>query len=224
MGDFTDSSAPRPLSGETFQRVHYAPWHQISSPDTATAPFATPIPSGPSRIGLQIHVLPDIWLTAPSSYTSDKAVTLHAFDPATAQALTISATNTDCTQTLQFFAAGSPAGPCARYTATSKCPDNAVRTHMAKIYHPPLELSGHKAIGFRLRGDGKGSVLMLQLTDGATASNHYVSNDYTGWHFHQLPRPAKDNIDDATSARWASPTTPCPRTLRSLVPSASSAP
>ena len=68
---------------------------------------------------------------------------------------------------------------------------------ISRAFDPPLNLSNHRGIGFWLRGDGQGGSFKLQLMDRTRAMDYYVKNDYTGWRYHQLPRPEKDAIDYA---------------------------
>ena len=66
---------------------------------------------------------------------------------------------------------------------------------IGKQFDPPLDLSPHRAIGFWLRGDGRGGAFKLQLGDGSGAVDYYIANDFTVWRYQQLVRPAKDTID-----------------------------
>jgi hypothetical protein len=60
---------------------------------------------------------------------------------------------------------------------------------------PALDISWHKAIAFRVHGDGLGGQLKLQLREGKGAMDYYVPNKYVGWRYHQLLRPQRDPID-----------------------------
>ena len=52
-----------------------------------------------------------------------------------------------------------------------------------------------EGIGFWLRGDANGGQFKLQLRDKAGAVDYYIKNDFRGWRYQQLARPAKDSID-----------------------------
>ncbi|MFV2070538.1 MAG: hypothetical protein ACC645_26520, partial [Pirellulales bacterium] len=83
----------------------------------------------------------------------------------------------------------------AVYTATSSLASAGGWSVIQKRFDPPLDLSWHKGIGFWLRGDGRGGAFKLQLRDGSGATDYYVQNDFSGWRYQQLARPANDPID-----------------------------
>ncbi|MCH5374277.1 MAG: hypothetical protein JJ992_09885, partial [Planctomycetes bacterium] len=85
----------------------------------------------------------------------------------------------------------------AVYSASSTQGGSGGWSAIGRRFDPPLDLSWHRGIGFWLRGDGGGGSFKLQLRDGKGATDYYIANDYTGWRYHQLPRPEKDPIDYA---------------------------
>jgi hypothetical protein len=83
----------------------------------------------------------------------------------------------------------------AIYTATSTQPGVGGWSAIGRQFDPPVDLSWHRGIGFWLRGDGHGGAFKLQLRDERGATDYYITNDFTGWRYQQLARPAKDPID-----------------------------
>jgi hypothetical protein len=100
------------------------------------------------------------------------------------------------TQRFELTTEGAAQGErCAVYTATSTLDSDAGWSAIGRHYATPLDLSWHKGIGFWLRGDGNGGAFKLQLRDGVGATDYYITNNYVGWRYQQLPRPEKDPID-----------------------------
>ncbi len=83
----------------------------------------------------------------------------------------------------------------AVYTAASTLAGENGWSAIGKQFRPPLDLSWHKGIGFWLRGDGQGGAFKLQLCDTKGAMDYYITNNFTGWRYQQLSRPAQDPID-----------------------------
>ena len=81
------------------------------------------------------------------------------------------------------------------YTADSTLAAAGGWSAIGKQFDPPLDLSAHRAIGFWLRGDGRGGSFKLQLGDSRGATDYYITNDFEGWRYQQLARPAQDPID-----------------------------
>ncbi len=92
---------------------------------------------------------------------------------------------------LEIVDDGPGGGRCVKYTATSTLADNSGWSAIGRRFDPPLDLSWHKAIGFWLRGDGRGGSFKLQLRDDKYATDYYIRNDFTDWRYFQLPRPTK---------------------------------
>lgn len=71
---------------------------------------------------------------------------------------------------------------------------------MGKVFTPPLDLSGHQALGVWIYGDGKGEVLNFQIRSPENLSEaigeHYVIVDFTGWRYFELIEPESIRYDD----------------------------
>ncbi|NQT11972.1 MAG: hypothetical protein HQ582_04430 [Planctomycetes bacterium] len=81
-----------------------------------------------------------------------------------------------------------------RLTATNAT-DTPTRSwcKFVKKFDPPIDLTKHQALGLWIHGDGKGQVLNLQQTSPSHLSHaiadHYVTIDFTGWHYFELVEP-----------------------------------
>ena len=77
--------------------------------------------------------------------------------------------------------------------------DKVAWTFWPHILERPLDLRGHAGIGAWVKGDGKGELLKIQLHDGSTEMGHYrdyyITIDFTGWRYFELPRPEGEAID-----------------------------
>jgi len=66
----------------------------------------------------------------------------------------------------------------------------------AKAFSPPLDLKQRDALGVWVYGDGKGALLNIQLTNlpqfWQTYDEHYVSIDFRGWRYFELPLRERD--------------------------------
>ncbi|NLS94862.1 MAG: hypothetical protein GXX96_22130 [Planctomycetaceae bacterium] len=64
---------------------------------------------------------------------------------------------------------------------------------IGKTFSPPIDLSGHEAIGLWVHGDGQGEVLNVQQTSPSHLSHaiadHYITIDFTGWRYVALLEP-----------------------------------
>ena len=74
----------------------------------------------------------------------------------------------------------------------------------ARTFNPPLNLSKCGALGLWVRGDGKGELLNVQLTNPpqfwTTFDEHYLPIDFTGWRYVELflrERDAESFVDYA---------------------------
>ena len=80
------------------------------------------------------------------------------------------------------------------FTATNST-DTPTRSwcKLGKTFSPPVNLSGHQALGMWVYGDGKGEVLNLQQTSPSHLSHaiadHYITVDFTGWRYFELVEP-----------------------------------
>ena len=195
---------------EVFQRVVYAPWHTIDPGNEQSAAWQLDVPEGPATVGIQFHVLPGPWFAPGPAYYAEDALTLETFDDLGAY-LSVSggrtgvralsqgeggATLDGVTQSLTAEEADAREGAnCALYMAESTLDTDSGWTVITKQFSPALDLSWHQGIGLWLRGDGQGGRFKLQLRDAAGAADFYITNDYTEWRYHQLPRPERDPID-----------------------------
>ncbi|MCF6284653.1 MAG: hypothetical protein L3K26_05650, partial [Candidatus Hydrogenedentes bacterium] len=193
---------------ETFQRVAFDPWHVVDPADPTTATWTVRVPEGPARVGVQIHALPGPWSKPGPSYFDPAAEVLESFDdlgaylPGNAtgvQAIShgeAGSTLEGVRQQLALSEDGPKEGShYAVYSAQSALGTDIGWSYIGKTFNPPRDLSGHKAIGFWMRGDGKGGKFKLQLMDGPNAADFYIENDYTGWRYQQIIRPKTDAID-----------------------------
>ncbi|MFO7975775.1 MAG: hypothetical protein R6V12_14205, partial [Candidatus Hydrogenedentota bacterium] len=192
---------------EVFQRVRYAPWHNVASSDPESMQWNVRVPQGPARVGIQVHAMPGPWSTPGPSYSVAKALTLETFDdlapyvPGSDSNVTeivdgqAGSTLEGVTQNFALSEAAKEGRRCAVYSAESSLSTKAGWSYIGKTFDPPLDIAWHKAIGFWLRGDGKGGKFKLQLTDGSKAADFYIENNYTGWRYQQWPRPESDPID-----------------------------
>jgi hypothetical protein len=73
------------------------------------------------------------------------------------------------------------------YTAASARDDDAGWSYKPGTLAGPIDLSGFRAIGFWLHGDGNGQSLKLQLRDAAGGwQDMYRRVDFTGWRYCQF--------------------------------------
>ncbi len=195
---------------EAFQRVVYSPWREIAAAAEAQAGWPISAGTGPARVGIQIHALPGPWLNPGPAYHAGGAVVLESFDDL-APYLREAAARTGVqliesdqggstfpgvTQRLELQRDGAREGQSyAVYTASSTLAGENGWSAISKQFRPPLDLSWHKGIGFWMRGDGQGGAFKLQLCDTKGAMDYYITNNFTGWRYHQLVRPEKDPID-----------------------------
>ncbi|MBI5820465.1 MAG: hypothetical protein HZA88_15975 [Verrucomicrobia bacterium] len=179
--------------GQALQRVIYEPWRDIVALDGKTNVWETVVTEGPCRVGVDIQLPSRQWAAPGPSYRSEKSVSLEEFsDPRGYDK--IRNTSPGVTQNFEIIAAGGVEGkPCAAYSATS--PSRGGWSVVGRSFSRPLDISWHKGIGFWLRGDGNGAQFKLQFHDAKGAADYYISNNYTGWRYHQLVRPEKDAID-----------------------------
>ncbi len=195
---------------EAFQRVIYSPWREITTAEEAQAGWPISVGAGPARVGIQVHALPGPWLNPGPAYHAADAVVLESFDDLTpylsqpAGRADVQLIESDqggstfpgVTQRLQLQRDGAREGKsCAVYTAASTLAGENGWSAIGKQFRPPLDLSWHKGIGFWMRGDGQGGAFKLQLRDTKGAMDYYITNNYTGWRYQQLSRPAQDAID-----------------------------
>ncbi|MHB8903201.1 MAG: hypothetical protein ACYC6Y_30945, partial [Thermoguttaceae bacterium] len=86
---------------------------------------------------------------------------------------------------------GSASG---RFTATNST-GTPIRAwcKVGKTFTPPLNLTGHEALGLWVHGDGQGEVLNLQQTSPSHQSHgvadHYITIDFNGWRYFDLLEP-----------------------------------
>lgn len=198
-------------SGKYLQRVIYQPARDIGTLDGKQNVWEVEVSDGPCRLAVELSVCPPGgWAKPGPSYTSAKALLLEDFndlkpylkDPdARMDGYVIGEgkagmTREGVTQRFELVTEGAASGQrCAVYTATSTMDTEGGWSAIGRRFDPPLDLSWHKGIGFWLRGDGNGGQFKLQLRDGVGATDYYITNNYKGWRYQQLPRPEKDPID-----------------------------
>lgn len=195
---------------EAFQRVVYTPWREITTADEAQASWPISVSMGPARVGVQVHALPGPWLNPGPAYHASDAVVLESFDDLTpylrqpAEHAGVQLIESDqggstfpgVTQRLELRRDGAREGSSyAVYTAASTLAGDNGWSAIGKQFRPPLDLAWHKGLGFWLRGDGQGGAFKLQLRDTKGAMDYYITNNFTGWRYQQLSRPAQDPID-----------------------------
>ena len=193
-----------------FQRVVYEPWHEVKPAEAQPGPWLVRVSEPKTRIGVQIHAQAGPWFNAGPAYHAVDSLVLESFDdlaPYTAEPKNrrdvrvvpsneAKSVSPGVTQRFELRDDDAREGKrYAVYTAenTRSAPDGW--SAIGKNFDPPLDLSWHKGIGFWLRGDGRGGVFKLQLCDGRGATDYCVANDFVGWRYQQLARPAKDPID-----------------------------
>ncbi len=197
-------------AGPVFQAVRYGPWREIRALDDVQVKWEIDVPAGPAKAGFTIHAQGGPWLAPGPSFDAPDAVLLESFDDLAPYASAPGgragilkleqgqggAVSPGVTHRLESVLEDARRDRCAVYTATSSSPHNLGWSYFGRSYPAPVDISRHKAIGFWLRGDGKGGQFKLQLRDEkGAAADHYISNNYVGWRYHQLARPEKDTID-----------------------------
>ncbi|MBI5394816.1 MAG: hypothetical protein HZA91_05910 [Verrucomicrobia bacterium] len=176
--------------GSALQRVIYEPWRDITALDGKTNVWETVAAEGPCRVGVEIQVPVGQWAAPGPSYRAKGSILIEDFSDPRPYGK-IRSTFPGVTQSFDIGAYGDR--QCAVYSATSL--HRGGWSVVGRAFDPPLDISTHKGIGFWLRGDGKGAQFKLQLRDGKGAADYYITNNYTGWRYHQLVRPEKDAID-----------------------------
>lgn len=193
---------------EVFQRVVYEPWREIV-PSSQQPAWTVAVKQGPARLGVQIHARPGAWAEPGPSYKAADALVLESFDDlapylrqpqgrsniAVVDQADGGVTLSGVTQRLERSQDAREGRHFAVYSAQSKLPREGGWSMIGKSFHPPLDLSWHRAIGLWLRGDGGGGQFKVQLLDGKGAMDYYIHNNYVGWRYHQLPRLERDPID-----------------------------
>ena len=87
------------------------------------------------------------------------------------------------------------AGPVSgRFTLTSRIKDRTgAWARFEKTFDPPLDLSRHRGLGLRVRGDGSGALLNLQLRSPSHLvsgiCDRYLTLDFVGWRYVELVEP-----------------------------------
>ncbi len=192
-------------AGAHLQRVLYEPRHDVV--DTATtADWSVEIKEPGSQLAFEVTAL-DRWARPGPSYRSPQSVLLEDFrslrpyqgDDGKLDEMVIGTgkagmTHEGVTQRLELLDGAPGGGRYALYSATSTLAKDGGWSAMARKLDPPLDLSKHQGIGFWLRGDGKGGQFKLQPRDEVGAADWYLTNDFVGWRYIQLPR--------ATAAIW----------------------
>lgn len=194
---------------EVFQRVFYEPWREVTSLDGKSNVWPLEVKSESARLGVQVHAQSGPWLNPGPSYRAADALVLEPFDDLAPYAPKAKASGVRTIKSgeagstlpgvafrLELLDQGGPDGKrYALYTADSSLSTQGGWSCIGRSLNPPLDISWHRAIGLWLRGDGQGGAFKLQLLDGSRAADYYIQNNYTGWRYQQLVRPASDPID-----------------------------
>jgi len=200
-----------PPGHEAFQRMIYPDWQAITDPQQSTLAWPVEVAGQPVRIGVEIHAESGPWLRSGPSYDDPQAVTLETFDNlrpylrggkgpedlALIEHGQGGSTATGVTQQLSRVDGARSGRWAAVYSATSTLAGKGGWSMIGRTLPAAVDISRHKALGLWMRGDGQGGQFKLQLRDGRGAADYYIPNDYTGWRYHQLVRPAQDAIDYA---------------------------
>lgn len=71
---------------------------------------------------------------------------------------------------------------------------------VARVCSPPLDLTGHEALGVWVHGDGQGETLNVQIKSPKHLAwgigDHYVKVDFIGWRYFELIEPEGGLIND----------------------------
>jgi hypothetical protein len=105
------------------------------------------------------------------------------------------------TQSFRLVEGEAPVGKAfGEYTATSTRPTGDGWAYRPKRLRSPLDLSAFAGLGLWVRGDGNRELLKAQLCDEISEGikaykDHYITIDFTGWKYVELPRKPEDTID-----------------------------
>lgn len=184
--------------GQVFQRVVYEPWRDVSRVDGKENVWNVHVSQPETRCGVHMQAVAGPWLEAGPAYSSPGAVMLESFESLGPYEPGERATLQQVTQKLELSGEKGPEGSrYAVYTAVSDRSGADGWSYIGRRFDPPLNLTLHKGIGFWMHGDGNGGAFKIQLRDEKGATDYYIQNDFTGWRYEQLDRPAKDPIDYA---------------------------
>lgn len=217
-----------PEGREAFQRVVYMPWHEGRADTPAT--WTETLANGPARLGAWVHARPGPWLAPGPSYDAAGTIRIEAFDTLAPYASAAPRGNPrriagreggsvlpGVTQSLELADDEPRVGrKYVVYSAESSLTDSSGWSAIGRSFDAPIDLSRSRGIGFWMRGDGRGGQLKLQLRDDRGACDHYIPNDFKGWRYQQLERPAPDPIDYARvrSLTWYYNGLPAKSTVR----------
>ena len=190
-----------PEGKEAFQRVIYGTPHEIRARDPKQQEWAIEVTAPQVRAGIQLYANSNQRLVADTSYDSPQAVVMETFDDVSGYR---PGALSGVTQTFESVAEDAKVGKrCALYTATSSLHSKNGWAVRSRDFDPPLDISSCKGLGFWLRGDGSGGFFKLQLTDHKRYWDNYVTINFTGWRYVQIPRPSTDPIDFAAVKRMS---------------------
>lgn len=113
------------------------------------------------------------------------------------------ATRQGVTQELSLVVAEAQEGKTAcRFRATSTLTERGGWATFGKAFDPPLNLGNYGVIGLWVKGDAKGEALKVQLWDTeGKPQDQYLTIDFTGWRYVELPRPEPAPVDYTKIAR-----------------------
>lgn len=73
-------------------------------------------------------------------------------------------------------------------------------TSAEKVFSPTIDISGHRAMGVWIHGDGKDELLNFQMRSPHHVSggiaDHYVRVDFEGWRYFELVEPEGERVDE----------------------------
>lgn len=104
---------------------------------------------------------------------------------------------TGVTHTFEPVTDDAPQGrAAARFAATSTRPTGDGWSHRPRPLTPSLDLTGLQSIRLRVRGDGGGQQLKVQLSDGRGGyRDDYIPITFEGWREVVCDRPALNTVD-----------------------------
>jgi hypothetical protein len=165
--------------------------HKVTGLDSNTAAWTIHNRFSEQRMQLRLEALYSVL-----PYDSSDAVLLA--DDANADQFTVRRTAHGVTQALSRSTEQVKAGEASlRFTAKSQRESRkGAWAHMGLPFEPYLSIKQCDALGVWIHGDGKGEVLNLQLTTPReymrANSEHYVTIDFTGWRYFEIPLRERD--------------------------------
>ena len=139
-------------------------------------------------------------LTSAGPYDAESNVTLADF--AKVDEFTDRAAQPGITANLESSTAQVKVGGSSGLLTATNSTDTPTRSwcKIGKRFNPPINLTGHQALGLWVYGDGKGEVLNIQQTSPPHMSHahgdHYIVIDFEGWRYFELVEPEGERYAD----------------------------